>query len=184
MRIVNDLRVDPRRSEERLGRKIVSFDQTPDDLAHAGERCVFHGAWPEWKSGDYSRSTGRPDRALAAALNIFRREHKQHVERSNDVRSERIAREERPPRRPIRSSKHMHLDRMERFAARVAEDAVFRAKPGVIHFAILIRLLRAQVSSAPPRPLSARQVSVRNVRPAIPTAPRTWPLAPICFVAE
>jgi hypothetical protein len=45
MRIVNNLRVDPYRSEERLRRKIVSFDQTPDDLTHTGERCVFHGAW-------------------------------------------------------------------------------------------------------------------------------------------
>ena len=117
MRIVNDLGVDPRRPEEGLGRKIVSFDQTPDDLSHTGERCVFHGRGREWWSGDYSRSAGRLDRALAFALKIiFRREHKQHVERSNDVRTTWIAREERPPRCPIRSSKNMHLDRMERFA--------------------------------------------------------------------
>src|SRR6185436_13817624 len=117
MRIVNDRRVDPCRAEEGLGRKIVSLDQTPDDLTHAGERGVFHGIWPEWKSGDYSRSMSRLGGAPTGALEIFHREHEQHVEWGDDVRTERIAREERPPRRPIRSGQHMHLDRMERFAA-------------------------------------------------------------------
>src|SRR6185436_3701617 len=81
------------------------------------------------------------DGPLHSAVHIFRRKHKQHVEWNNNVRTERVAREERSPHLTIRSSKHMHLYRMERLAARVAEDAVFRAEPGFIHFAIRLDLL-------------------------------------------
>ncbi len=44
MRVVNDRRVDPGGAEQRLGRKVVSLDQAPDDLSHARQRCVFHHA--------------------------------------------------------------------------------------------------------------------------------------------
>ena len=76
--------------------------------------------------GPLYRGTGRPE-VLSVALNIFGREHKQHVERSNDVSAERIAREARTPRRPIGSREHVHLDRMERLTARVAKNAVFHS---------------------------------------------------------
>ena len=84
-----------------------------------------------------ARSTRRSEIGLALALHTFRREHEQHVEGRNNVRTERIAREERPPPCSIRSSKHVHFDRVERLAAGVTEDAVFRAKPSVFHAAIL-----------------------------------------------
>ena len=63
-----------------------------------------------------------------------RREHKQHVEGGNDVRAHRILREERPPRCPIRPRKDVHLDRMQRLAARVAEYAVFHFRTEEHHF--------------------------------------------------
>jgi hypothetical protein len=63
-----------------------------------------------------------------------RREHKQHVEGGNDVRAHRILREERPPRCPIRPRKDVHLDRMQRLAARVAEHAVFHFGTEEHHF--------------------------------------------------
>ena len=95
----------------------MSFDQTPDDLTQTGERCVFHGRGRESKSDDYSRNIGRPARALSLARDIFRREHKQHVERRDDVRTVRVPGELGPPSGPIRSSEHMHLNRVERFTA-------------------------------------------------------------------
>jgi len=70
---------------------------------------------------------------LPTAFAVVRREDEQHVERRDDVRAERIGREDRSPDRPIRSGKHVHLDRMERFTGRVAEHAVFRAKATVVH---------------------------------------------------
>ena len=71
-----------------------------------------HGS-PATIAGAPAEPTGE----LSVALKPFRREHEQHVERSNDVRADRIAREERPPRCPIGSRKHVHFDRMERFTA-------------------------------------------------------------------
>ena len=42
-RVMDDLRVDPGRAEQRLGSKAVVLNQTPDDLAGGRERCVLHG---------------------------------------------------------------------------------------------------------------------------------------------
>lgn len=78
-------------------------------------------------------------KALTVVLRVLRREDKQHVEPVDDVRSQRIVREDRSPCCPICLCKDVHLERMERFATRAAEHGVSRIEPFVIHSAILKR---------------------------------------------
>jgi hypothetical protein len=76
---------------------------------------------------------------------------------------------------------------MERLAARVAVNAVSRAKPDFIHLDVVSHwdccALESRLQQALELKCEAR-VSGRNVLVAIPNAPRTCPSAPICFIRE